>query len=93
LSGAFQVIFDGTNIGGGIYTGNDFYIDAKSVSYSGINGGNGLGIDFRIRMINQSGSDATDNNTTASFGELKATSYLTGIQSPSIATLNVWSGS
>ena len=84
LTGSYQTIINGTNIGGGAYTTNDLLIEAHRLSFGGVNGANGLGVRFRITLTDQHSNiyfDTVSAGTSASFSVLKAT-FLSGIQTP-----------
>jgi hypothetical protein len=89
LTGAYQNIFDGTNIGTGAYAANDVMIDALVQNVVGANGGNGTVVKFRIALTDahtNAFSDLVQSGTKAAFGFNKATVALTGISSPTFAT-------
>jgi hypothetical protein len=84
LTGTYQTIIDGTNIGSGSYTINDMLIEAHRLSFAGINGGNGTGVRFRITLTDEHAnvfSDIVSAGTTAAFTVSKAT-FLAGIVTP-----------
>lgn len=87
LTGSYQTIINGTNIGTGVYTTNDVFVAARRVSFGGVNGGNGTGVQFQIVLQDQhvggpAPVDSVSAGTSASFSVLKAT-FLSGIVTPS----------
>lgn len=90
LTTAYQTVFDGTNIGTGAYSANDVLIEAMAVSVAGVNGGNGTTVQIRVTLTDQhtnSFSDLVQSGTNASLGFTKAASILSGIASPTFATV------
>jgi len=68
---------------------NDCIIVARRLSYTadGV-GGNGLGVRFSITIADETtaGTDIVSAGTTATFGYWRATTYLTGINTPTFTT-------
>ena len=90
LTGAYQTIIDGTDIGTGAYTTNDVLIEAKVLSVVGTNGGNGTTVRVRITLTDQhinAFADSVSGGTLASFSVLKAT-FLSGIITPAGSVFN-----
>lgn len=74
LTTSYQTIHDGTNSGTGAYSSNDYYIDARAASITGLNGARGSQIYFRIRLIDQHSNAFFD---TVSAGTVGAMHYMT----------------
>ena len=92
LTGSYQTIIDGTNIGTGAYTTNDLLIEAHRLSFGGVNGGNGTGVRVRITLTDQHVNaffDTVSAGTSASFSALKAT-FLSGIVTPTGTVTNAF---
>ncbi len=92
LTGAYQTIINGANIGTGAYTTNDVLIEAHRLSFGGVNGGNGTGVRIRITLTDQHTNaffDTVSAGTAASFSVLKAT-FLSGIVTPSGSVTNAF---
>ena len=91
LTDAYQLIINGTNIGGGLYyTANDCLIYAHRVSFAGVNGGNGTGVKVRILLQDQHTNpnfDQVSAGTKVDFRVLKAT-FLSGIVTPTVTVNN-----
>jgi len=92
LTTIYQTIIDGTNIGTGAYTANDVLIEAKVLSVSGANGGNGITVRVRITLTDQHANvffDTVSSGTAASFSVLKAT-FLSSIVTPAGSVFNAF---
>lgn len=92
LTGSYQTIINGANIGTGAYTTNDVLIEAHRLGFGGVNGGNGTGVRFRITLTDQHVNaffDTVSSGTAASFAVLKAT-FLSGIVTPSGSVFNAF---
>ena len=92
LTGSYQTIINGANIGTGAYTTNDVLIEAHRLSFSGVNGGNGTGVRIRITLTDQHSNpffDSVSSGTRADFSVLKAT-FLSGIVTPSGSVNNAF---
>ena len=92
LTGSYQTIINGANIGTGAYTTNDVLIEAHRLSFGGVNGGNGSGVRVRITLTDQHVNaffDTVSAGTSASFSVLKAT-FLSGIVTPSGTVTNAF---
>jgi len=92
LTGSYQTIINGANIGTGVYTTNDVLIEAHRLTFAGVNGGNGVGVRVRITLTDShvggvAPVDSVSAGTNASFAVLKAT-FLTGIVTPSGTVTN-----
>lgn len=92
LTGSFQAVYTGTDIGDAPYTVNDVLIEARATSIVGLNGGNGTAIEVRFTLSD----DSTGSSDTVSVGTdvtpaLVKTSLLT-ITSPTWSN-GGWSGS
>jgi hypothetical protein len=90
LTAAYQTVFNGTGIGTGAYTANNVTIDALATGIVGTNGGNGTAVKIRITLTDghtNAFSDSVALGTNAVFGFKKAALILTGIASPSFATV------
>lgn len=92
LTGSFQTIYDGSNIGDAPYSTNDVLIEARATSIIGLHGGNGSAVEFRITLSDEhtgvSDSVSAGTNVTPA---LVKTSALT-ITSPTWSNSG-WSGS
>ena len=87
MTSSYQIVFDGT-IGTAAYATNSIVIEAAAISIAGANGGNGLGLQVRITLIDShtnAFSDSVAIGTNASIGYKKAASFITGIATPSFA--------
>lgn len=92
LTGAYQTIIDGTDIGTGLYSTNDVLIEARVLSVVGTNGGNGTTVRVRITLTDQHANaffDSVSAGTSASFSVLKAT-FLSGIITPAGSVFNAF---
>jgi hypothetical protein len=89
LAGTESTIFDGTNIGGTLYTANDVLLYATRTGFVGANGGNGTGIQFRVLL--------RDDHTNVNFDTValgaacavdvyRCTTNITGVTAPSFST-------
>lgn len=90
LTTSYQLIFDGTNIGGGIYTANDVLVYAKAVAITGSNGAKGYQVQFQIVLQDQhtnAFSDSVASGTKVDFSYLKATAVLSGIVTPTFTNI------
>ena len=89
LTSSFQRIYDGTDVGSGAYSANDVLVDARSINISGVNGGNGTGVELRITFQDQHTnvfSDSVASGTSVIIDELKADVILNNISSPTYST-------
>lgn len=85
LVAGWQTIFNGTNIGGGAYSSNDVVIQAQYESYTGLYGAKGAAIRFRVTLTDEHSnpfSDVVNAGTTCRIGATKATTFVSGIQTP-----------
>jgi hypothetical protein len=90
LTGAYQTVFNGTNIGSGAYSANDVLVEALVLGVGGVNGGNGTQVKIRITLTDQHTNtfyDIVQTGTNASFGYKKAAVVVSGIASPALATV------
>jgi hypothetical protein len=90
LTTAYQTVFNGTNIGGGAYAANDVTVNALVQNVAGVNGGNGTVVKIQVLLSDQhtnAWTDLVQGGTAATFGFKKAAASLTGIVSPSFATV------
>lgn len=88
LTTGYQTIFDGTNIGSGMYAANDVLVEALTLSPAKTNGGNGTQVRFRVTLTDQHTNAWTDSvagNTSASFGFKKAAAVITNVATPTFA--------
>lgn len=79
LTGAYQTIFDGTNIGTGAYTANSILVEGMYVSRAGVNGANGTTVKIRVTLTDghtNTFSDTVSSGTTATTGHKVASSGL-----------------
>jgi hypothetical protein len=86
LNGTWQTIYNGVNSGGGAYSANDYYIEASTSNVAGVNGGNGLTLNFRVTFTDEY-TNTVDNvspGTTVNVTILKASSLALIV--PSIST-------
>ena len=92
LTNSYQTIFTSTYSGGGsyYYSGNRIIISAKRLNYVGLNGGNGNGVQFQIQLLDTAPyySVTVDAGTNFKFDNVKATTYLSGIGSPTYVTVS-----
>jgi hypothetical protein len=65
---------------------NQIIIAAKRLNYSGVRSANGTAVQFSITLADISGLIMT-SGTNVSFDNAKATTFLTGIASPTYATV------
>ncbi len=81
-------IVTGTNVGAGAYASNDISITAQVLNKVGTNGGNGNTIRFVVLLSDQhtGGTDSVTSGTALAFSAYKATTYLTGIATPTYTT-------
>jgi hypothetical protein len=73
-----------------VFTGSSVTIAAKRLNYGGVRGGNGTGVQFHI-TLNDTGVYYSVGNpigTTFTFDNAKATTFLTGIISPTYTTID-----
>jgi hypothetical protein len=79
-----QAIVTGTNVGGGAYSSNDVSVTAQVLNKVGVNGGNGNTVRFVVLLSDQHTgvTDSVSSGTAAAFSTFKATTYLTGIATP-----------
>lgn len=90
LTSAYQTVFNGTDIGTGAYTLNSVLVQALSLNIVGLNGGKGTAVKIGITLTDghtNTFSDLVALGTNASFGYKKAAVGLTGIASPTFATV------
>lgn len=88
LTTGYQTIFDGTNIGSGMYAANDVLVEALTISPAKSNGGNGTQVRFRVTLTDQhtnAWTDSVSGNTSASFGFKKAAAVITNVATPAFA--------
>lgn len=94
LTTTYQAILDGTNTGISPYGVNDFYIDAKAVSITGLNGAKGSQLYFRVRLIDEQTnafSDIVAAGTAANLSHLRATaSPLTAKAAPTCSVVTAF---
>lgn len=86
MTDSYQVVFNAASSGGGsYYTIDNITISAKRLTYTGVHGGNGLGIQFKI-VLQDTGSYyysvVTSAGTNFTFDNVRATTYLAGILAP-----------
>lgn len=89
LTGAFGAILDGTNVGTGAYSANDFLIDAYVSGVGGVNGANGTSVVVRVTIWDShtnAFSDLVQPGTNATFSVTKAAAVFPNIVTPSLAT-------
>ena len=93
LTNTYQTIFTASTGGSGYYysaSGDKIVIAAKRLNYTGARGGNGAGVQFQI-TLNDTGSMYQIVNSagmTFTFDNAKATTFLTGIVSPTYTTID-----
>lgn len=90
LTDTYQTIYNALmETGGAGYSADNITISAKRLNYAGVNGGNGNGVQFRI-YLNDTGAYAsatTAAGTSFSFDNVIASTFLSGIPSPSYTTV------
>lgn len=91
LVDTYQTIYDGSDLGGGLYATSDMSIIARRLNHVGVNGGNGTGIRFQIAFVNDQNDDVIATGMNVAFDVLRATTHLTGISSPTFSTFLAWS--
>jgi|ERR1019366_5990629 hypothetical protein len=91
LTNSYQNVFNGIlESGGSLYSADTITIEAKRLNYVGLHGGNGNGVQFRITFSDAGSfyySAVNSAGTTFSFDNTKATTFLSGILSPTYATI------
>jgi hypothetical protein len=90
LTTAYQTIFNGANIGTGSYTANGVMVEALAQTITGSNGAKGSVINLRVTLTDghtNAFSDSVASGTNAQFGFKKATVNVSGIASPTPATV------
>lgn len=94
LTGVYQTVFNGTNIGSGAYAANDVFVDALVTGVTGANGGNGTTVKIRITLQDEhtnTFSDIVAAGTKCIFGHKVASSgLLANISGPTYATVTNW---
>lgn len=94
LTTAYQTILDGTNTGVSPYTVNDFYVEAKANTITGLNGAKGSVLQFRVRLIDEQTnafSDSVASGTVATLGHMRATGApLTAKAAPTCAVVTAF---
>lgn len=91
LTTSFQTILDGTNSGTGVYTSNDYYIQARAVSIGGTNGAKGSVIQFRVVLADEQSNgfqDLVQGGTSATLQQLRATSGFPVVTPTAVTTVN-----
>lgn len=86
LTDSFQTIFTGSVAGSSSYfSGEVITVSAKRLNFVGTNGANGNGVQFQIVLTDTAPYQTTtvDSGTAFSFDNVKATTFLSGILSPS----------
>lgn len=83
LTTAYQNILEGTNIGVGVYSVNDFYVQAKALSITGLNGAKGSVLYFKVILTDEYAGvdDTVQSGTNAVLTFLKAST----ITSPNVS--------
>lgn len=92
LTTAYQTILDGTNSGTGVYTVNDFVVQARATSIAGVNGAKGSVIYFRVVLTDEQTnafSDIVASGTNAVVSHLRATGTVT-VAAPTVATVTAF---
>jgi hypothetical protein len=87
LTTAYQTILDGTNSGTGVYTVNDFVVQAKASTITGLNGAKGSVIMFQVILTDQQTnafSDIVQSGTAVALSHLRATTTMS-IAAPATA--------
>ena len=93
LTTNYQVVVDGTNTGVSPYGVNDFYVDAKASTITGLNGAKGSVLNFRVRLVDEQTnafSDIVASGTVATLGHLRATAVLTAKAAPTCTVLTAF---
>jgi hypothetical protein len=89
------VIFNGTNIGNGVYTNNDVFVSANYVATpTSLNrGARGKTIRFTIQLVDEVAGPFEQpvlGGTNVSFGYRRAVTYLSGIGVPVFSTITTF---
>jgi hypothetical protein len=90
LTAAYQTIFNGATLGTGAYTANSVVISALTTAVDTTNGGNGTTVKIKVVLTDghtNAFSDSVATGTKAAVGYTKAATVLTGIASPTLATV------
>jgi hypothetical protein len=92
LTTTYQTIIDGANTGAGVYTSNDFVVQARAVTITGANGAKGNVILFRVILTDEQTNafqDVVQSGTVATLQQLRATGAYT-IAAPSSAVVTAF---
>jgi len=90
LTSSPTTIFNGNNIGGGIYTTNDMFVNVQYLGILGPRGGRSNTVRFNIQLIDEAvgpGEVPVLAGTTATFGYRRAVTYISGIPVPNFTTI------
>lgn len=86
-------IYAALNAGAGQYSANDVIFNASVRNRAGTNGGNGNTIRVTVTLADQHANafyDAVASGTVLTFSHYRATTYLTGIVSPTYTTVTIF---
>jgi hypothetical protein len=88
LTTSYQTILDGTNSGSGAYSTNDYLVEAKADTITGLNGAKGSEIWFRVTLADQHANvhfDEVSSGTNAVLSHLRATATGSDLLTSAIA--------
>jgi len=89
MTDSYQTIFNATSSGGYYASTETILIQAKRLNFVGVHGGNGNGVQFSITLTDSGmyTSNPVDAGTNFQFDTVRATTYLSGIAAPTLATV------
>ncbi|MCS7316706.1 MAG: hypothetical protein NZZ41_00080 [Candidatus Dojkabacteria bacterium] len=98
ITNVYTTQFNGINIGTGPYSMNDVFIDIRYSSGTTINGARGSVVRFRFRLIDEHANpypyfpygQPVLPNTSVTFSHRRATTYISGIVTPSYNIVSPW---
>lgn len=95
LTTSYVTYFNGNNIGTGVYSMNDLFIDVRYSAGTTVNGARGTTIRFRFRLLDEHVlpypyEQSVLPNTSVVFSHRRATTFLSGIVSPTYNTFSGW---
>jgi hypothetical protein len=82
LTTSYQTIHDGINTGTGLYSSNDYVIQARALSITGVNGAKGSVIYFKVTLTDEhtnAFSDSVSSGTVATLSHLRAGAVLSSL--------------
>lgn len=92
LTGSNQQIYNGTNIGDLPYQTNDVFISARATGIAGVNGGNGVAVEFTVLLQDQHTGPADTVSAGTSCTPASVKSTVLSITAPSWSNTG-WTGS